>query len=214
MKTLNNRITIILLSTLCLSINFNNCSKKAHQQENCPPCSQRAVFGDPAVSEYILPFPAGKSYVLSQSYCNPGGGHQNQLAYDFALPIGAEVIAAREGVVREIREDLKDTGSSINPGDHNHVFIQHIDGTVAFYANLKENGVLMEVGDTVRSGQKIATSGNSGNTLNFSHLHFGVYQGWPAKEGCDVAVNFRNAAGPLDSLGGLITDEFYTAESF
>ena len=191
----------------------SSCKNDSSEPESCP-CLERAIFGDPSESLYLLPFPVGKNYVLSQSYCNPNGGHANQLAYDFAFPIGDTVTAARAGEVLEIREDLADIGNSSDPGAHNHIFIRHHDGSVSFYAHLQENGVLVEKGDQVQAGQQIASSGNSGNTGNFPHLHFGVYESWPAKEGFDLAINFRNAVGPLDELGGLVVDKFYKAGGY
>ena len=56
-------------------------------------------------------------------------------------------------------------------------------------------------------------SGNSSQS-DEPHLHFGVYEDYPPAEGVDIPVNFRNADGPLDSLGGLIRWEFYTATSY
>ena len=82
---------------------------------------------------------------------------------------------------------------------------------MSFYAHLQQNSIVVDVGDTVETGQRIASSGNSGNTMNFPHLHFGLYEGWPAREGFDLPVTFRNVEGPLDSLGGLIADEWYRA---
>ncbi len=64
-------------------------------------CLDRAVFGSPADSEYILPIPVGASYPLLQTYCGPQNhGNDNQLAYDFTIPFGDPVIAARAGIVR------------------------------------------------------------------------------------------------------------------
>jgi len=57
-------------------------------------CMERAVFGDPSQSAYILPYPVGVSFRLMQGYCYTKGGHRNQLAYDFETPVGIEVIAA------------------------------------------------------------------------------------------------------------------------
>jgi murein DD-endopeptidase MepM/ murein hydrolase activator NlpD len=175
------------------------------------PCLDRATFGDPQDSEYILPYPVGASYEVYQSYCDPTAGHRNQLAYDFIIPIGDTVVAARGGVVRQIREDSPDDGQGY--GEHNLVFIEHPDGTAGFYAHLMQNSVAVEPGDTVETGQYIAQSGNSGD-IDDPHLHFGVYEEYPATEGVDLPVNFRNADGPLDSRGGLIRGEFYTALSY
>lgn len=178
------------------------------------PCVERAVFGDPAESPYVLPYPAGASYRLAQSYCYPYGGHRDQLAYDFDMPIGSDVVAARAGVVRRTRQDLPDTGDSPEPGRHNNILIEHDDGTVAFYGHLQQNSVVVQVGQRVTQGQRLAASGNSGNTLGEPHLHFGVYQTWPATEGFDVAVNFRNADGPLDERGGLVAGAAYKARPY
>ncbi len=120
------------------------------------------------------------------------------------------MLAAHGGVVMDIREDSPDDGQG--EGRHNRVFIQHDDGTVAFYAHLQQHGVEVEPGDAVAIGQFIAWNGNSGLTGG-PHLHFGVYQSWPPTEGFDVPVNFRNADGPLDERGGLIMGGTHTALS-
>jgi hypothetical protein len=178
--------------------------------EDCP-CLERAVFGDPDSSDYVLPFPVGASYPVYQSYCDPTSGHRCQLAYDFTVPIGDPVVAARGGVVREVREDSPDDGQGV--GEHNKVFIEHEDGTTAFYAHLMQFSVIPEPGDTLEVGEQFALSGNSGYS-DEPHLHFGVYEEYPAVEGDDLPVNFLNAAGPLDSRGGLIRGETYTATAY
>jgi len=177
-------------------------------------CMERAVFGEPSQSPYILPYPVGASYRLMQGYCYPNGGHRNQLAYDFETPVGSEVIAARSGLVMKVRSDLPDDGKQPESGQHNHIMIKHDDGTVAFYAHLKHNSILVKVGDRVSQGQPIAESGNSGNTQGLPHLHFGVYESWPAKEGFDVPVNFRNVEGTLDQRKGLRPGGYFKALPF
>lgn len=168
-------------------------------------CLRRARFGDPAESEYLLPFNVGEAYTISQSYCYASGGHKGQLAYDFVMPVGVDVLAARGGTVMSIKEDSPDNGRG--EGKHNYVFIEHDDGTVAFYAHLMQDGVDVGLGDEVVAGQRIAASGNSGLTGR-PHLHFGVYLWWPPEERFDVPVNFRNADGPLDPNGGLRPREY------
>jgi len=173
-------------------------------------CLKRAAFGDPAASPYILPYPAGKVYRVTQSYCNPRGGHQDQLAYDFAMAVGDDVIACRAGTVVELWEEATDTGYEAG---NNYLFILHDDGTVAMYAHLRQDGIDVEVGDYVEQGQRVAASGNSG-TLGNPHLHFGVYASWPNSDGYDVPVNFRNTAGPLDERGGLKAGRSYKARAW
>jgi hypothetical protein len=170
-------------------------------------CLGRDVFGAPAMSDYVLPWPAGKSYRVSNGYCIPTGGHREQQAYDFQIPIGEPILAARSGLVRQIKESSPDDGRG---SEHNHVMVEHSDGTVAFYAHLMQDGVLVEVGENVEAGQTIAFAGHSGTT-DVVHLHFGVYASWPPTEGADRAISFRNAEGPLDCRGGLVNGATYTA---
>jgi len=164
--------------------------------------------------DYILPFPPGKSYVLSQTCCNPDGGHSNQLAYDFAVYMGDTVCCMRSGIVKELREDQPDNGGEITASNHNYIMIEHDDGTVAFYAHLMQNEVFVDVGSHAEQGQKIARSGNSGNTLNFPHLHVGLYESYPPVETYDLPIIFKNVEGTLDGYGRLIADNWYTALNY
>jgi murein DD-endopeptidase MepM/ murein hydrolase activator NlpD len=176
-----------------------------------PSCYERAYFGDPAESAYILPFSPGSAYEILQSYCTRESSHVNQLAYDFLIPVGVEIIAARGGVVWELREEQPDDGRDCQ--DHNYVLIQHDDGSVGFYAHLMQDGVQVDEGDRVERGETIALSGNS-CTNNIPHLHFGVYSSWPPVEGDDQPVNFVNARGPIDDRGGLMVAYLYRAVDY
>lgn len=197
--------------TITVLVLLSGCSDK-----NTKPlaCMERAVFGESSQSPYILPYPVGASFRLMQGYCYSKGGHRNQLAYDFETPIGITVIAARSGLVMKVRSDLPDDGKQPESGQHNHIMIKHDDGTVAFYAHLKQNSIVVKVGNRVSQGQSIAKSGNSGNTQGLPHLHFGVYQNWPAKEGFDVPINFSNAEGTLDQRKGLRPGGYFKALPF
>lgn len=172
-------------------------------------CIDRDQFGNPAASEYILPYPVGEAYKISNGYCIPTGGHREQQAYDFLIPIGDPVVSSRSGVVRRVKDDSPDDGLG---SDHNHIMIEHEDGTVGFYAHLQQGSSLVSEGEAVLAGQTIANSGHSGTT-DVPHLHFGVYSSFPPTEGNDRAVNFRNADGPLDCRGGLVNGATYTAHN-
>ena len=176
-----------------------------------PACLKRAHFGEPAESDYILPYPVGEGYYVTQSYCTTGvnASHGDQLAYDFYMPVGSELVAARGGWVRQMRETSPDTGRGY--AMENYIYIEHGDGSVAFYAHLMQYGVDVEVGGWVDQGEHIGYSGNSGRTGDMPHLHFGVYRAMPMYEEMGVAVSFRNADGHLDTLGGLVENRRYTA---
>ena len=170
-------------------------------------CLDRATFGPAAQSAYVLPYPVGAAYEVFQSYCYTSWTHGNQLAYDFLMSEGTPVTAARAGVVVALVDRWEDSDWA---SDHfNYVFIRHEDGSAAFYAHLQLHSFLVQVGDQVSAGQRIGSSGHNGTPV--AHLHFGVYRTWPAADGNDLPVNFRNAAGPLDARGGLQRGVAYTA---
>ena len=177
------------------------------QPPQTPECLQRANFGHPAASRYILPYPEGEDYRISQTYCYLTGGHRDDLAYDFELPIGADVIAAREGTVIEVRDDLPDDGSGENPNENNQVFVRHDDDTAALYIHVQQGSIVVQVGERVSAGQRIAASGNAGWTGGLPHLHFAVKR----PDNQSIPLSFRNAKGPLDERGGLINFVYYEA---
>ena len=156
-------------------------------------------FPDWASSPSVLPYPAGSSYYVSQANCS-SGGHQGpyKYSYDFVMPIGTKVTAARAGVVAETRTRFRDGQSG--EGQSNWVKIRHEDGTIAAYSHLTEQGVLVKVGDQIVPGQLIGLSGNTGNTGGLPHLHFHVC---PCSEPVDcgtLPVTFRNTDPNPDGL--------------
>ncbi len=68
-------------------------------------CLEEAIFGEPLLSPYCLPYSQGESYEIYQSYCSPPpGSHEKRYALDFLMPEGTEIIAARAGEVVELKE--------------------------------------------------------------------------------------------------------------
>ncbi len=165
------------------------------------------VYPDWQNSAYILPYPVGGSYRVSQANCTDYS-HSGLLSYafDFEMPIGTSVAAARGGVVVHVIEEFLDGDDEWYHS--NLVRIGHGDGSYALYAHLTRNGALVEIGQSVVAGEIIALSGNTGYTLDLPHLHFQVA---PCSfyENCGtLPVTFRNTApNPQGLLYGL----YYTA---
>jgi murein DD-endopeptidase MepM/ murein hydrolase activator NlpD len=203
-NTLAARVSFLALALLVLG----SCQKISEQNNNDSheACLGRAIFGVAAQSPYVLPYPIGSSYSVLQAYCT-SGSHENQLAYDFLMDPGSPVVAARAGQVMMVVDQYEE--SDLSASHFNYVLIRHDDGTVAFYAHLRLGTICVSPDALVRAGQHIADSGHCGTPV--ADLHFGVYQGYPPNEGSDVAVNFRNADGPLDSRGGLQEGSYYLA---
>jgi len=156
-------------------------------------------FPDWQSSPHVLPYPIGSSYYVSQSNCT-NGGHQGpyKYSYDFAMPIGTPVTAARAGVVVDIRTKFRD-------GQHaereaNWVKIRHADGTIAAYSHLTENGALVKIGEQVVAGRPIGLSGNTGNTGELPHLHFHLSSCSEPVDCGTLPVTFRNAGPNPDGL--------------
>jgi murein DD-endopeptidase MepM/ murein hydrolase activator NlpD len=123
--------------------------------------------------EYLLPYKSNRAHKLMQGYFGKFS-HAETHALDFEMPEGTEVVAAREGVVIETKEDSNTGGLTrdfIDKG--NFVLIYHSDGTFASYYHLKRNGALVKEGQQVKRGEVIGLSGNTGWS-SAPHLHFEV----------------------------------------
>lgn len=171
-------------------------------------------FGDPAQSQYVLPFRAGETYRVNQTYCppNPAWGHHNWFAYDFEMPIGTPVVAGRDGTVIFTQDSKPDGNRDCSTNSGNYVIVEHDDGTVIHYYHLTTGGALVAPGERVTQGQVIGLSGDSGCSSG-PHLHVSVFRERNFTRQYTLPFNFRNALGPLDANRGLVQDARYTAES-
>lgn len=143
---------------------------------------------------YNLPYSTGKSYRVVQGYFS-SFSHRNRAAIDFKMKQGSTVTAAREGIVIRTQKDNNKGGLRRSYRKYaNYVVIAHEDGTRAGYWHLQKNGVLVNVGDTVRQGQPIGLSGKTGYSA-FPHLHFFV---WAGKESNwqQLPTRFQTKKGP------------------
>jgi murein DD-endopeptidase MepM/ murein hydrolase activator NlpD len=141
-------------------------------------------------SDYVLPYTRAVSYKLLQGYNGPWGheGHCGY-AYDFQMPVGTQVHAARSGKVVHVEQHHMD--STRKAGEENVIVIRHEDGTYARYYHLTHNGAKVTVGDDVKQNQWIGLSGDSGASAG-PHLHFDVTKDC-FKWGCQtIKIEFRN----------------------
>lgn len=135
---------------------------------------------------YLLPFENRKKVFLIQAY-ESSFSHKGERALDFKVKKGTKICAARAGVVTAMREDSNKGGlKPENLSDGNYITIRHDDGSVAYYWHLKKDGVMVNVGDTVKAGQFIGLSGNTGYSA-FPHLHFEV-------QGSDASGRYKQLA--------------------
>jgi murein DD-endopeptidase MepM/ murein hydrolase activator NlpD len=93
------------------------------------------------------------------------------------MPVGSDIVAARGGIVVEVASTNYRGGfdTSRDGAEANMVRILHDDGTFGIYAHLNWNSIRVQPGDTVKRGEYIADSGNTGFSTG-PHLHFVVVQ--------------------------------------
>jgi murein DD-endopeptidase MepM/ murein hydrolase activator NlpD len=99
------------------------------------------------------------------SYGAKTNGKSND-GINLAVPEGTPVKAAEDGVVAYSGNELKGYG--------NLVLVRHSNGYVTAYAHASE--LLVKRGDTIRRGQVIAKSGQSGE-VGSPQLHFEIRKG-------------------------------------
>jgi murein DD-endopeptidase MepM/ murein hydrolase activator NlpD len=111
------------------------------------------------------------------SYGAKTNGKSND-GINLAVPEGTPVKAAEDGVVAYSGNELKGYG--------NLVLVRHSNGYVTAYAHASE--LLVKRGDTIKRGQVIAKSGQSGE-VGSPQLHFEIRKG-------------SNPVDPLQFLNG------------
>ena len=157
---------------------------------------------DPA-TVYALPYRPQETHVLFQGNlgsASHGMGSENEYAFDFTMPVGTPVCAARDGIVCDVRADstLGGPDPSFKHCD-NYVMIRHADGTYGEYVHLSTGGVLVRIGERVAAGQPIALSGQTGFTTG-PYLHFSVFRVIDGRRRESLPIRFRLKSGVVASL--------------
>ncbi len=102
---------------------------------------------------------------IIQAFGPKPNGLQND-GINLAVPEGTPIKAAEDGVVAYAGNELKGYG--------NLVLVRHANGFVTAYAHASD--ILVKRGDTVKRGQVIAHSGQTGNVTS-PQLHFEIRKG-------------------------------------
>ncbi|MDF2845916.1 MAG: Peptidase [Herbinix sp.] len=94
------------------------------------------------------------------------------------------ILAPADGVVEAIVNNAEDSviigkGRFFRRSSHiagNYILLKHNENEYSMLAHLKKDSIVIEVGEKVHRGQKIATCGNTGNSTE-PHLHFQLQTG-------------------------------------
>lgn len=112
---------------------------------------------------YIKPISGGRlSCGFGPRKAPTKGASSNHPGVDWATPVGTSVVASCGGTVSK---------AGWASGYGYCVFIEHEDGKQTRYGHLSK--VLVKAGQTVKQGEKIALSGNTGVSTG-PHLHFEI----------------------------------------
>ena len=177
--------------------------------ESSLPCGG---YPDQQASPSVLPWPVGGQFPVMTGNCRddiPTHSGDRRYAYDFRMPVGTLVTAARGGTVAVVVEHNSDSDHTF--GHENHVFVSHDDGTFTLYFHIAQNGALVEEGDLVGQGDPIGISGTSGSIGRdlIPHLHFEAAS--TLRPIVSLPVTFANTRPHPE---GLVQGESYRAEAF
>jgi peptidase M23-like protein len=131
---------------------------------------------------YHLPFPGGVVWMVIQGI-HSGRSHEGRAAFawDFRMPTGSPIAAARAGTVWMIRQDNTQNCRDLScPEWNNYIVVDHGDGTSAAYLHGPKDGARVKVGQRVEQGQFLGFSDNTGQSGG-PHLHFQVQYNNPGQ---------------------------------
>jgi murein DD-endopeptidase MepM/ murein hydrolase activator NlpD len=147
--------------------------------------------------------------------------HGNGTTFEDFYAYGAEILAAADGRVVAVKEDVTEdpatlrqpdeafevyaervgayqmqmVASNVNAIAGNHIVIDHGNGEFSMYAHLKPGSLTVKVGDVVKAGQLIGKLGSSGNSSE-PHLHFQVCDRPEPLACAGIPVTFTNIELP------------------
>lgn len=185
-ETINNIETLRLQNKLA----FNENNNRGGHSLFIWPLQQAAGFNYNntwAISGYV-DHNSGYPNQLTDYNCgtrtyDDGAGYNHQGVDIYLWPFSwkqmddgqTEIIAAAPGQIIAKGDGQFDRSCNFNGNVWNAVYIQHSDGSIAWYGHMKNGSVTTKsVGDMVAVGEVIGIVGSSGNSTG-PHLHFEVY---------------------------------------
>lgn len=133
-----------------------------------------------------LPFNTGQSFIVTNGYGTPGDGDHNGYGVDFGMSAGTPVVATYQGVVIDVNDytarsstGTYPNGSPMSSRDLGGVWvkIRHTGTTSNWDSSyLHFSSRIVNIGDSISTGQVIGYSGHSGWTVGVTgdHLHFHI----------------------------------------
>lgn len=139
---------------------------------------------------YRLPFENGTKHLVTKGFNQPPTHlGASQFSIDWDMPEGTRILAARDGLVVDVVDQLSQNGGAELAEKANAVWVLHADGTSSVYQHLKLHGSAVKIGQQVKAGELIGYSGNTGWSTG-PHLHFCVVRVIDGKSSITVPIRF------------------------
>lgn len=142
---------------------------KKQQEEEKKKQQQQGLTKPVNISDtgrFAWPVPSSSNISSTFGYRIDPIAHENKLhkGIDIAAPNGSTIVAADDGIVLI---------SSWVRGYGNTVVIDHGNGVWTWYGHIRDGGLKVSEGQSVKRGQKIAEVGSTGDSTG-NHCHFEV----------------------------------------
>lgn len=135
---------------------------KKQQENNSNTSSGSGSNGSSSTGSGYFMRPVSSGSITAKAYYSSGKFHGG---VDFGVSVGTTVMAAADGVVMST--------ANLSGSYGTYVVIRHANGMQTYYAHGTPGSICVKPGQTVKRGEKIMLSGNSGNSSG-PHLHFEV----------------------------------------
>jgi murein DD-endopeptidase MepM/ murein hydrolase activator NlpD len=135
------------------------------------------VDHDPGYPDQLLDWNCGtRSYDLASGYNHQGTDYFTwPFAWHKMNEDAVEIVAAAAGTIIQKYDGNFDRSCGFGGGQWNAVYVQHADGSIAWYGHMKSGSTTSKpVGATVAQGEYLGVVGSSGNSTG-PHLHLEMY---------------------------------------
>lgn len=160
------------------------------------------------------PSPEWKDFACGKLSYNGHDGTDIRLKTFVEMERGVAVLAAADGVVKGLRDEIPDTGIENpevfkNKECGNGVVIEHAEGWRTQYCHMKRGSIRVRKGQQVKAGDILGQVGYSGQTA-FPHVHLTVFHNGKIVDpftnqptGSNTACNAHQEGGLWDKRAGI-----------
>ncbi len=144
--------------------------------------------------------PFGVNWVRKGFYAKYGYSSDKHNGWDLRAPIGTPLYAPFDGYVKQV---------AYSKGGGQYIWVINKEGWEIWFGHLKKGSPIVQGGEQIKGGQKIAETGDTGDVTG-AHLHMSLY---PPMNERDTMNGYKGAVNPakhiFDGWNKLPVDEYY-----